>query len=344
MQEQEALEVTVEMIRETAWVAGLDVSEEQVEEMAQGVNRNLSGQAELFDYRLDNSVAPPIFFSPLVPGMEIDRTERPFRISATSGVRRPSDLEHVNFWPLASLGELIRSRQVTSVELTEMYIGRLARYNPTYNNVVTFTEDLARTEARRADAEIASGHYRGPLHGLTWGAKYILAVRGYPTTWGSVAFKEQVTEHEASVVRLLREAGRRPDRQADDGRAGRRRPLVRRADKECVEPELRLKQLIGRAGFGDRRRMRPSRDSRGNERVDPESFHRDELYSNGVGSLLAAVWHPLSASPSASSLMRTASSTMCAVPSTPAPWKAYTTASKSSNARLTGSATTSTSS
>ena len=195
------------MIRETAWVAGLDVSEEQVEEMAQGVNRNLAGQAELFDYRLDNSVAPPMFFSPLVPGMEIDRTERPFRISATSGVRRPSDLEDVAFWPLASLGELIRSRQVTSVELTEMYIGRLARYNPTYNNVVTFTEDLARTEARRADAEIASGHYRGPLHGLPWGAKDILAVRGYPTTWGSDAFKEQVTEHEASVVRLLREAG-----------------------------------------------------------------------------------------------------------------------------------------
>lgn len=207
MQEQEADEVTAAMIREASWVAGLELSEEQAEEMASGVNRNLAGQAQLFEYRLDNSVAPPLHFNPLVPGMKVDRTERPFRISPTAGLRRPGDLEDVAFWPLASLGELIRSRQVTSVELTEMYLRRLKRYNPTYNNVVTFTDELALSEARRADTEIASGHYRGPLHGIPWGAKDILAVRGYPTSWGSDAFKEQVTEHEASVVRLIREAG-----------------------------------------------------------------------------------------------------------------------------------------
>lgn len=207
MQDQEAAEVTADMVRDAAWLSGLDLSEEQAEEMAEGVNRNLGRQAELMEHRLDNSVGPPIYFSPLVPGMEVDRTERPFRISDTSGVRRPANLEDVAFWPLASLGELVRSRQVTSVELTEMYLGRLKRYNPTYHNVVTFTEDLAWAEARRADAEIAGGHYRGPLHGLPWGAKDILGVRGYPTTWGSDAFKAQVTEYEASVVRLLREAG-----------------------------------------------------------------------------------------------------------------------------------------
>jgi Asp-tRNA(Asn)/Glu-tRNA(Gln) amidotransferase A subunit family amidase len=207
MQRQEAPEVTADMVREAAWISGLDITEDQAEEMAEGVNRNLRGQAELFEHRLDNSVAPPIYFSPVVPGLDIDRTERPFRTSATDGVRRPSHLEEVAFWPLTSLGELIRSRQVTSLELTEMYLGRLKRYNPTYNNVVTFTDDLAREEARRADAEIAAGHYRGPLHGLPWGAKDILGVHGYPTTWGSDAFKDQVTEYEATVVRLLREAG-----------------------------------------------------------------------------------------------------------------------------------------
>ena len=207
LQEQETDEVTAAMVREAGWVAGLELSEEQAEEMADGVNRNLAGQAQLFEHRLDNSVAPPIHFSPLVPGMKVDRTERPFRISSTAGVRRPSDLEDVAFWPLASLGELIGSRQVTSVELTEMYLRRLRRYNPTYNNVVTFTDELALKEARKADAEIASGHYRGPLHGIPWGAKDILGVRGYPTTWGSNAFKEQVTDYEASVVRILREAG-----------------------------------------------------------------------------------------------------------------------------------------
>ena len=207
MQEQESDEVTAAMIRDAGWVAGLELSEEEAESMASGVNRNLAGQAELMEYRLDNSVAPPIHFSPLVPGMKVDRTERPFRISSTEGVERPSNLEDVAFWPLASLGELIRSRQVTSVELTEMYLARLKRYNPTYNNVVTFTDELAMEEARRADAEIAYGHTRGPLHGIPWGAKDILGVRNYPTTWGSNAFKEQVTDYEASVVRILREAG-----------------------------------------------------------------------------------------------------------------------------------------
>ncbi len=207
MQEQSVDEVTADMVREAAWVTGLEFDAEQAEAMAEGVNRNLRGQAELMEVRLDNSVGPPIHFSPLVPGMTLDRTERPFRPSSAKGVRRPGDLEDVAFWPLTSLGELIRTRQVTSVELTEMYLGRLKRYNPTYNNVVTFTDDLAMLEARRADAEIAGGHYRGPLHGLPWGAKDILAVRDYPTTWGSEAFKERVAEHEASVVRLLREAG-----------------------------------------------------------------------------------------------------------------------------------------
>ena len=207
MQEQQAQEVTPEMIREAGTLSGLELSEEQAEEMAEGVNRNLAGYAELHEYELHNSVAPPLYFSAVVPGTEIDRTERPFRVSSPAGLKRPADLEDVAFWPLTGLAELIRTRQVSSVELTEMYLGRLKRYNPKFNNVVTFTDDLALKEARRADMEIRSGQYRGPLHGLPWGAKDILAVRGYPTTWGSNAFKDQVTEYEATVVKLLREAG-----------------------------------------------------------------------------------------------------------------------------------------
>jgi len=207
MRRQQALEVTAEMVRDAAWLAGMELTDEQAEEMAGGVNRNLESQAQLWETPLDNSVGPPIYFSPLVPGMSVDREERPFRISHATGVRRPEALEDVAFWPLASLGELVRTRQVTSVELTEMYLTRLRRYNPSYNNVVTFTEELALDEARRADAELAAGRYRGPLHGLPWGAKDILGVKGYATTWGSESFRDQTTDYEASVVRLLREAG-----------------------------------------------------------------------------------------------------------------------------------------
>lgn len=207
LSDQQAAEVTAQMVLDAGWVAGLELTEEQAEEVAEGVNRNLRSQGELWETPLDNSVGPPLYFSPLVPGMSVDRASRPFRISDTSGLERPADLEDVAFWPLASLAELVRTRQVSSVELTEMYLTRLRRYNPTYNNVVTLTEDVALAEARRADAELAAGRYRGPLHGLPWGAKDILAVKGHPTTWGSDAFRSQVTDYEASVVRLLREAG-----------------------------------------------------------------------------------------------------------------------------------------
>jgi Asp-tRNA(Asn)/Glu-tRNA(Gln) amidotransferase A subunit family amidase len=88
-----------------------------------------------------------------------------------------------------------------------MYLARLHRYNPVLNNVVTFLDEHGLAEARRADAEIAAGRYRGPLHGIPWGAKDIISLKGYTTTWGSPAFKEQTFDYDASVVEMLRDAG-----------------------------------------------------------------------------------------------------------------------------------------
>jgi Asp-tRNA(Asn)/Glu-tRNA(Gln) amidotransferase A subunit family amidase len=105
------------------------------------------------------------------------------------------------------LAELLRTRKVTSLELTEMYLARLHRFNDRLNFVVTFLDDVARAEARRADAEIAAGRYKGPLHGIPWGAKDIISVKGYPTTWGTAPLKGQVLDYDASVVEMLREAG-----------------------------------------------------------------------------------------------------------------------------------------
>jgi Asp-tRNA(Asn)/Glu-tRNA(Gln) amidotransferase A subunit family amidase len=128
-------------------------------------------------------------------------------MSAAPVVKRPADLEEIAFWPVRHLAELIRTRQVTSLELTDMYLARLHRYNPKLNNVVTFLDDYGRAEARRADSEIAAGKYKGPLHGIPWGAKDIISVKGFKTTWGSPAFKDQVFDYDASVVEQLREAG-----------------------------------------------------------------------------------------------------------------------------------------
>jgi Asp-tRNA(Asn)/Glu-tRNA(Gln) amidotransferase A subunit family amidase len=102
---------------------------------------------------------------------------------------------------------LLRTKQVSSVELTTMYLARLRRYNGLLNNVVTFLDDVGLAQACAADAAIAAGKYKGPLHGIPWGAKDIISVKGYRTTWGSPAFKDQQFDYDASVVEMLRDAG-----------------------------------------------------------------------------------------------------------------------------------------
>ena len=92
---------------------------------------------------------------------------------------------------MTQLAELIRTKQVTSVELTEMYLARMKRLNRKLLCAVTITEDFAMRQARQADQEIAAGHYRGPLHGIPWGVKDLYAAKGYPTTWGAAPFKNR---------------------------------------------------------------------------------------------------------------------------------------------------------
>lgn len=206
MQEQGAQRITAAMLKDALAVAGLEFTEEEREQLVNGLNQNLERYETIRGLPL-GELAPPLYFSPIVPGTTLDRAARPIRASRVAGVKRPADLEDAAFWPIAHLAHLIRTRQVTSLDLTRMYLDRLERHNPALNCVVTFTEELAMRQARQADEEIAAGKYRGPLHGIPWGCKDIIAVPGYPTTWGSDAFKEQVIDAEATVVRLLREAG-----------------------------------------------------------------------------------------------------------------------------------------
>lgn len=199
--------VTAEMVDHAARLAGLDFSEADVREMVEGVNANLELYRELRAVPIDQNVAPPLHFSPVVPGQTFDDERLPFRPSPRPDVTRPADLEEVAFWPVTHLGALVASRQVTSVELTRMYLERLRRYDPVLECVITLTPELAMEEAERADRELAEGRNRGPLHGIPWGAKDLLSKRGYPTTWGSEAYRDQVIDYDATVVRSLSEAG-----------------------------------------------------------------------------------------------------------------------------------------
>ena len=206
VQQTGAQTITAEMLNNALAMAGLSFTAEDQKSMLNAVNQNLTRFTELRAIEIPDDVSPPFHFSALVPGMRVNRTRQPFRMSSPS-VKRPANLDEVAFWPVVHLAQLIKTKQVTSTELTRLYLDRLHRFNPTLNCAVTILDELGLAQARQADAEIAAGKYKGPLHGIPWGAKDIIAVKGYKTTWGSGAFKDQVIDKDASVVEMLRDAG-----------------------------------------------------------------------------------------------------------------------------------------
>ncbi len=199
--------VNLGMMKQAAALAGLEFTDEEYDLMVEDVNENLAHYEEMRETSLDNSVPPPLYFNPVVPGMRFDRAQRDLRLAPVPETTRPDDLEDVAFWSVTRLARLIETRAVSAIELTEMYLARLERLNPLLNCVVTLTADRAREQARAADEEIAAGRYRGPLHGIPWGAKDIIAVAGYRTTWGAAPFENQVIDLDAAVVERLDAAG-----------------------------------------------------------------------------------------------------------------------------------------
>src|SRR5260370_17379911 len=138
--------------------------------------------------------------------MKIDRTKRAFRPSAPPKVTRPKNLEEAAFWPATQLAELIRTKQMSSVELTEMYLSRLKKYNPKLLCAVNITEELAMRQAPEADREIASARYRSPFHRIPYGVKDLAAAKGYPVTWGAAPFKNRIIDQHATVLPRLNAA------------------------------------------------------------------------------------------------------------------------------------------
>jgi Amidase len=204
---QDPPRITREILAHAVRVAGDPLSDAELDAIVERVNDNLRIYADLNALRLDNTIAPPLYFNPVLPGMPIDRTPRPPRRTKPGRSTRPAVAEDIAFLPVTDLAELVRTRRITSVELTEIYLDRLKRYSPRLQCVVTVTEDRARRQAKQADDEIASGRYRGPLHGIPWGVKDLFATKEYPTTWGAAPFKDRVIDVDATVVSRLDAAG-----------------------------------------------------------------------------------------------------------------------------------------
>ena len=143
---------------------------------------------------------------PGLPNKDISQNKKPFRPQLTS-CSLPDNKEDLAFYTVAQLAYLIKQKEVTSVELTELFLERLKKYGDTLQCVITLTDSMALAQARRADDELSRGIWRGPLHGIPYGAKDLLAVPPYKTTWGAKPFSDQILEEKATVVRKLDEAG-----------------------------------------------------------------------------------------------------------------------------------------
>ena len=214
--EAEEKRVTAAMVDEAAAIADIPVGPEQKAALVTALNGNRKSIEEFRALNLKNWDPPAFNFDPMPPGQEpvpppsgVDR-RKPLKVSrapAIAGKDVPKDLNEIAFYTARALGELVRRKKVSSVNLTEMYLSRLKKYDPQMHFVIHLTEERGLAQAKDADREISAGKYRGLLHGLPWGGKDLLAVRGYPTTWGAGGFEDQHFDYDAEVVKRLDAAG-----------------------------------------------------------------------------------------------------------------------------------------
>ncbi len=199
--------ITPETVVAAEKLVGLEFSEREIELMLPGLKGQRDDYEALRRLPLSNGVPPAIQFNPLPVGFKFETKRRKFRPSPLPRMKLPENPDDLAFYSIGELAALIKSRQLTSEKLTRFYLDRLKKFGPKLECVVTLTEDLALEQARRADKEISGGKYRGPLHGIPFGAKDLLAAKGIPTTWGAAPYTNQVFDFDATVIKRLEEAG-----------------------------------------------------------------------------------------------------------------------------------------
>ncbi len=203
--------ITPPMIADAEWIAGIKLTPAQREAAVKHLNRFRESTKRVRAMELDNAQLPGLSFAPLTsPASQPDPrgyqvVAAPMPVSST--LARPDSDEELAFTAIRQLGALLRSRKISSVELTKLYLGRLRRYDPLLKCVVTFMDEVALEQAKRADHELAQGKDRGALHGIPWGLKDIIAYPGYPTTWCAPQYRHRVINVKAAVAERLENAG-----------------------------------------------------------------------------------------------------------------------------------------
>src|SRR5258705_13330745 len=188
------------MIDAAAVIAGISVTDEQKKMMLEGLEQLRKSYTAIRNLKMPNSVAPAFVFDPVPGDMVLDTVKKPLKMSAapdvktqaaavSAGVAGGSDA--LAFASVRGLAVLVKTRKITAVALTKMYLARLKKYDPQLHFVITLTKKRAIEHAAAAVWGIAAGKGLGPLHGIRWGGKDLLAVKGYKTTWGAGGFEEQ---------------------------------------------------------------------------------------------------------------------------------------------------------
>jgi len=199
----QAQQVSKEALHSAEALIGVELTDAEEAMALPGVNRNRASYDALRKVEVPLDTEPAIAFHPAPPGKKLGARAAKLRATKLRATKFQiskqeipayKSVEDVAFFTATQLAELIRTRRLSPVELTKMYVARLKRYGPRLNCVVTLTEDLALKQAQQAESEIKRGKYRGPLHGIPWGAKDLFATKGIPTTWGPshIATRESV--------------------------------------------------------------------------------------------------------------------------------------------------------
>jgi Asp-tRNA(Asn)/Glu-tRNA(Gln) amidotransferase A subunit family amidase len=206
--QQQGTPITKEMVAAAEQIAGLDFTDEERTAIANGLSGTRRTIAQLHANPLPYNTFPSFVFDPVPPGEKMPILAKTATVPARHALMaRPTSLDELAYAGVARLSEMVHARKVKPSELTEMFLARLKRYDPQLHNVITLTEERARAQAKQLDSEASLGKFRGPLHGIPWGGKDLLAVKGYPTTWGAGLYKEQSFDYDATVVKRLDDAG-----------------------------------------------------------------------------------------------------------------------------------------
>ena len=199
--------ISKENVENAEKIIGIDFTDAERDSMLDNLNEHLNSYKKLREFEIKNSLSPSLLFNPIPINFEFPKEEYEIKFGDYSYVKMSSNENDLAFFSVGELAELIRTKQITSTDLTKFFLERLEKFDPILHCVITLTEERALHQAKLMDDEIAAGKYRGMLHGIPFGVKDLLSTKDYKTTWGATPFKDQLIPEDAIVITKLEEAG-----------------------------------------------------------------------------------------------------------------------------------------